>query len=46
MCRYNSFGAYGQSKLANILHAKELAKHLKVDFFSSTIEFAVCFLLC
>ncbi|KAH9677736.1 NAD(P)-binding Rossmann-fold superfamily protein [Citrus sinensis] len=28
---YNSFGAYGQSKLANILHAKELAKHLKED---------------
>ncbi|KAH7557664.1 hypothetical protein JRO89_XS11G0198400 [Xanthoceras sorbifolium] len=26
---YNSFRAYGQSKLANILHANELAKHLK-----------------
>lgn len=45
MCSYGSWGAYGQSKLANILHAKELAKRLKVDFFSSTIEFAVCFLL-
>ncbi|KAL5811254.1 hypothetical protein ACOSQ4_027822 [Xanthoceras sorbifolium] len=26
---YSSFGAYGQSKLANILHANELAKQLK-----------------
>lgn len=29
--RYNSLGAYGQSKLANILHANELAKHLKEE---------------
>ncbi|XVF13105.1 hypothetical protein REPUB_Repub08aG0179400 [Reevesia pubescens] len=28
---YNSLFAYGQSKLANILHAKELAKRLKED---------------
>ncbi|XP_074588154.1 short-chain dehydrogenase TIC 32, chloroplastic-like [Curcuma longa] len=28
---YNSHSAYGQSKLANILHAKELAKHLKEE---------------
>ncbi|PKI54009.1 hypothetical protein CRG98_025620 [Punica granatum] len=27
---YNSIQAYGQSKLANILHAKELAKQLKL----------------
>jgi NAD(P)-dependent dehydrogenase (short-subunit alcohol dehydrogenase family) len=25
---YNSVNAYGQSKLANVLHAKELAKRL------------------
>lgn len=30
---YSSLGAYGQSKLANILHANELTKHLKVGFF-------------
>lgn len=30
LCRYSSFAAYGQSKLANILHANELAKRLKV----------------
>ncbi|KAI8546319.1 hypothetical protein RHMOL_Rhmol07G0107600 [Rhododendron molle] len=29
--RYNSMYAYGQSKLANILHAKELAKRLKEE---------------
>ncbi|KAK4559373.1 hypothetical protein RGQ29_008550 [Quercus rubra] len=28
---YNSINAYGQSKLANILHAKELAKRLKEE---------------
>ncbi|XP_044469049.1 short-chain dehydrogenase TIC 32, chloroplastic-like [Mangifera indica] len=28
---YSSFGAYGQSKLANILHANELAKQLKEE---------------
>ncbi|XP_008234205.1 PREDICTED: short-chain dehydrogenase TIC 32, chloroplastic-like [Prunus mume] len=28
---YSSFAAYGQSKLANILHANELAKRLKED---------------
>ncbi|XP_057952822.1 short-chain dehydrogenase TIC 32, chloroplastic-like [Malania oleifera] len=28
---YGSMGAYGQSKLANILHAKELARRLKED---------------
>ncbi|XP_058223857.1 short-chain dehydrogenase TIC 32, chloroplastic-like isoform X3 [Rhododendron vialii] len=29
--RFNSMYAYGQSKLANILHAKELAKRLKEE---------------
>ncbi|CAB4301883.1 unnamed protein product [Prunus armeniaca] len=29
--KYSSFAAYGQSKLANILHANELAKRLKED---------------
>ncbi|GMH29747.1 hypothetical protein Nepgr_031590 [Nepenthes gracilis] len=29
--RYNSLSAYGQSKLANILHAKELARQLKEE---------------
>ncbi|GLU24287.1 hypothetical protein SLE2022_402350 [Rubroshorea leprosula] len=28
---YNRLSAYGQSKLANVLHAKELAKRLKED---------------
>ncbi|KAK6935402.1 Short-chain dehydrogenase/reductase SDR [Dillenia turbinata] len=28
---YNSIYAYGQSKLSNILHAKELARHLKEE---------------
>ncbi|MQL90725.1 hypothetical protein Taro_023330 [Colocasia esculenta] len=28
-CRYNQLSAYGQSKLANILHANELSKLLK-----------------
>ncbi|XP_052477437.1 short-chain dehydrogenase TIC 32, chloroplastic isoform X2 [Gossypium raimondii] len=28
---YSNFAAYGQSKLANVLHANELAKSLKVD---------------
>ncbi|KAF7821863.1 short-chain dehydrogenase TIC 32, chloroplastic-like [Senna tora] len=28
---YKSWGAYGQSKLANILHANELARHFKED---------------
>ncbi|GAU24591.1 hypothetical protein TSUD_289520 [Trifolium subterraneum] len=30
--RYNSLSAYGQSKLANVLHANELSRHLKVGF--------------
>ena len=28
--RYSSFAAYGQSKLANVLHANELARAFKV----------------
>ncbi|CAI9092262.1 OLC1v1027456C2 [Oldenlandia corymbosa var. corymbosa] len=28
---YNCLSAYGQSKLANVLHANELARHLKVS---------------
>ncbi|KAK6936818.1 Short-chain dehydrogenase/reductase SDR [Dillenia turbinata] len=28
---YNSLSAYGQSKLANVLHANELARHLRED---------------
>lgn len=28
--RYNGLSAYGQSKLANILHANELSRRLKV----------------
>ena len=31
--RYSSLSAYGQSKLANILHANELARRLKVSVF-------------
>lgn len=30
MYSYNGFRAYSQSKLANILHANELARRLKV----------------
>jgi NAD(P)-dependent dehydrogenase (short-subunit alcohol dehydrogenase family) len=30
LCRYGTIGAYGQSKLANILHANELARRFKV----------------
>jgi hypothetical protein len=30
ICRYSSWAAYGQSKLANVLHANELARCLKV----------------
>ncbi|KAK6936824.1 Short-chain dehydrogenase/reductase SDR [Dillenia turbinata] len=28
---YNRFASYGQSKLANVLHANQLARHLKED---------------
>lgn len=31
--RYNRLSAYGQSKLANVLHANELARHLKVHTY-------------
>lgn len=37
--RYNSVYAYGQSKLANILHANDLAKRLQVlDIHQSIIQ--------
>ena len=39
--RYNDKMAYGQSKLANILHAKELSKRLKVPFFSGFLAFSL-----
>lgn len=32
MHRYSSLSAYGQSKLANVLHANELARRLQVLF--------------
>ncbi|KAJ0859686.1 putative very-long-chain 3-oxoacyl-CoA reductase [Helianthus annuus] len=35
---YNSYYAYGQSKLANILHAKELARRLKEEGAGITIN--------
>lgn len=36
--RYNSLAAYGQSKLANVLHANELARRLKVhDLFMDIV---------
>ncbi|KAK3220671.1 hypothetical protein Dsin_014641 [Dipteronia sinensis] len=35
---YSSFGAYGQSKLANILHANELAKRFKEDNVNITVN--------
>ncbi|XP_076953274.1 short-chain dehydrogenase TIC 32, chloroplastic-like [Bidens hawaiensis] len=35
---YNGFNAYGQSKLANILHAKELAKRLKEEGADITVN--------
>ncbi|KAI3689534.1 hypothetical protein L2E82_47494 [Cichorium intybus] len=35
---YSSFYAYGQSKLANILHAKELARRLKEEGANITVN--------
>ncbi|KAI7743095.1 hypothetical protein M8C21_013589 [Ambrosia artemisiifolia] len=35
---YNSFYAYGQSKLANILHAKELTRRLKEEGVDITVN--------
>ncbi|KAL5744649.1 hypothetical protein ACOSQ2_027765 [Xanthoceras sorbifolium] len=35
---YTGFGAYGQSKLANILHANELAKRLKEEGANITVN--------
>lgn len=32
MYRYNCLSAYGQSKLANVLHANELARRLQVCY--------------
>jgi len=40
--RYNGTRAYAQSKLANILHAKEIAKQLKVGMRNKiTLNFIV-----
>ncbi|XP_028767455.1 short-chain dehydrogenase TIC 32, chloroplastic isoform X2 [Neltuma alba] len=36
--RYNSYLAYGQSKLANILHAKELSRRLKEEEVEITVN--------
>ncbi|PON51741.1 NAD(P)-binding domain containing protein [Parasponia andersonii] len=33
---YNNLAAYGQSKLANVLHASELARRLKEDNLNIT----------
>lgn len=35
---YTGFSGYGQSKLANILHANELAKHLKEEGVNITVN--------
>lgn len=35
---YSSYSAYGQSKLANILHAKELARRLKEEGANVTVN--------
>ncbi|KAK0595143.1 hypothetical protein LWI29_003943 [Acer saccharum] len=42
---FSNFKAYGQSKLANILHANELARRFKVDF-SANFSINVLILLC
>lgn len=39
---YNSWMAYGQSKLANILHARELARRLKDDGVTNVTVNALC----
>jgi len=36
---YTPEKAYGQSKLADVLHARELAKRLKVRFFCVPVSF-------
>ena len=42
MYRYSSFAAYDQSKLANVLHANELARRLKVcDLFHALKKLSV-----
>lgn len=43
MYRYNRFSAYGQSKLANVLHTNELARRLKVrDSFKAVDYMSLC----
>jgi hypothetical protein len=42
--RYNDKMAYGQSKLANILHAKELSRRLRVSFSTKYLAFPFQFL--
>jgi hypothetical protein len=42
LCRYGTIGAYGQSKLANILHANELARRFKVCSVSSKCFLPMC----
>lgn len=39
-CRYSRWGAYGQSKLANVLHANELARRLKVIISMHNLTYA------
>jgi len=37
-CSYNGTRAYAQSKLANILHAKEIARQLKVRLIKKKLK--------
>lgn len=39
---YSDKKAYGQSKLANILHANELSRRLKVNWLHIIIQIWIC----